>query len=104
MIYRRPRPETQPPYLFPYYASTVKRAPTQPLILLPHPLTELTGPLLGSGDVNEGDSDLTAGHAGQPIGERIIVTGRVRDANGRPVPHTLIEIWQANAAGRYRHR
>jgi protocatechuate 3,4-dioxygenase beta subunit len=102
--YRRPRPETQPPYLFPYYASTVKRAPTRPLVLLPHTLTEITGPLFGRDEVKPGDSDLTRGHAGQPIGERIIVGGRVLDENGRPVPHTLVEIWQANAAGRYLHK
>jgi len=102
--YRRPRPETQPPYLFPFYASTVKRAPTKPLVLLPHTLTEVTGPLFGTDEVRPGDSDLTLGHKGQPIGERIIVGGRVLDENGRPVPHTLIEIWQANAAGRYLHK
>jgi protocatechuate 3,4-dioxygenase beta subunit len=102
--YRRPRPETQPPYLFPRYAATVKRAPRESLVLLPHTLTEVTGPLFGSDDVAPRDSDLTAGIAGEPIGERIIVIGRVLDANGHPVPHTLVEIWQANAAGRYRHR
>jgi protocatechuate 3,4-dioxygenase beta subunit len=101
--YRRPRPETQPPYLFPHYVATVKRAPTKPLVVLPHTLTEVTGPLFGFTEVQPLDSDLTGGHAGQPIGERIIVSGRVLDANGRPVPQTLVEIWQANAAGRYRH-
>jgi protocatechuate 3,4-dioxygenase beta subunit len=102
--YRRPRPEAQPPYLFPDYASTVKRAPTKPLVLLPHTLSEITGPLFGTDEVKPGDSDLTLGHGGQPIGERIIVGGRVLDEDGRPVPHTLVEIWQANAAGRYLHR
>jgi protocatechuate 3,4-dioxygenase beta subunit len=102
--YRRPRPETQPPYLFPDYVSTVKRAPSQPLVLLPHTLTEVTGPLFGPEDVKPVDSDLTRGHAGQPIGERIVVSGRVLDASGRTVPHTLVEIWQANASGRYLHR
>jgi protocatechuate 3,4-dioxygenase beta subunit len=102
--YRRPRPQTQPPYLYPYYASTVKRAPAQPLVLLPHTLSEVTGPLFGQTEVKPSDSDLTLGHPGQPIGERIIVGGRVLDENGRPVPHTLVEVWQANAAGRYLHQ
>jgi protocatechuate 3,4-dioxygenase beta subunit len=102
--YRRPRSESQPPYLFTHYVATVKRAPTKPLVLLPHTLTEVTGPLFGPDEVEPGDSDLTGGHAGQPIGERIIVSGRVLDSNGRAVPHTLIEVWQANAAGRYLHK
>ena len=75
----------------------------QPLVLLPQRLTEITGPLLGEGRVAPADADLTTQHAGEPLGERIIVTGRVLDSDGRPVPDTLIEIWQANAAGRYRH-
>jgi len=102
--YRRPLPGTQPDYLFPRYASTVKRAPTKPLVMLPQTLTELTGPVFGYDDVKPGDADLTSQHGGEPIGERIIVGGRVLDENGRPVPHTLVEIWQANAAGRYPHR
>jgi protocatechuate 3,4-dioxygenase beta subunit len=102
--YRKPAPGTQPEYLFPPYASTVKRAPTQPLVLLPHTLTELTGPVFGHDRVKPGDADLTKQHAGEPLGERIIVTGRVLDEDGRPVPETLVEIWQANAAGRYPHR
>jgi protocatechuate 3,4-dioxygenase beta subunit len=102
--YRRPAPGTQPDYLFPRYASTVKRAPTKPLVMLPHTQTELTGPVFGYGEVKRGDHDLTNQHAGDPIGERIIVSGRVLDENGRPVPHTLVEIWQANSAGRYPHR
>ncbi|MFA9441416.1 protocatechuate 3,4-dioxygenase subunit beta [Uliginosibacterium sp. sgz301328] len=101
--YRRPMAGTQPDYLHAPYGSSVKRSPRQPLIMLPHSLSEVTGPVFGYGDVQEGDNDLTAGHAGQPQGERIIVTGRVLDENGRPVPHTLVELWQANAAGRYRH-
>jgi protocatechuate 3,4-dioxygenase beta subunit len=92
-----------PPSLFPPYASTVKRAPKQPLILLPHTLSEVTGPVYGHGKVLPEDSDLTRHHKHEPLGERIIVTGRVLDENGRPVPHSLVEIWQANAAGRYLH-
>lgn len=87
----------------PDYRSTLKRAPSQPLILLPHTLSETTGPVFGHVAVSEADSDLTRHHPGEPLGERIIVSGRVLDEDGRPVPHTLIEIWQANAAGRYVH-
>jgi protocatechuate 3,4-dioxygenase beta subunit len=101
--YRKPYWGTQPEYLHPPYASTRKRAPTKPLVLVPQTLTEVTGPIFGQGDVRDGDADLTHQHAGEPLGERIVVHGRVLDANGRPVPHTLLEIWQANAAGRYRH-
>ena len=102
--YRRPLPGTQPDYLFAPYASTVKRAPTRPLVMLPHTRTELTGPVFGRDEVKPGDADLTKQHAGDPIGERIIVSGRVLDENARPVAHTLVEIWQANSAGRYPHR
>ena len=102
--YRRPTAGTQPDYLFPRYASTVKRAPTQPLVMLPQTQTELTGPVFGYGEVKRGDHDLTNQHAGDPIGERIIVSGRVLDENARPVPNALVEVWQANSAGRYPHR
>ena len=102
--YRRPFWNTQPEHLFPQYASTVKRAPTKPLVMLPQSLTEVTGPVFGHDDIKPTDYDLTKQHAGEPIGERIIVTGRVLDENGRPVPHTLVEVWQANSAGRYPHR
>jgi protocatechuate 3,4-dioxygenase beta subunit len=67
-------------------------------------LSEVTGPLFGAQDVVAGACDLTRQHKGKPLGERIIVSGRVLDENGRPVPHTLVEIWQANAAGRYLHK
>lgn len=101
--YRRPYWDSQPEYLYPPYASTVKRSPSRPLVMLPPTLSELTGPVFGYDDVKEGDSDLLHQHAGEPIGERIVVSGRVVDENGKPVPHTLVEIWQANAGGRYRH-
>ena len=104
MSYRRPYRDTQPPYLFPPYASTVKRAPSQPLVLLPHTLSELTAPVFGYDDIKPTDSDLTKQHKGEPQGERIVVSGRVLDENSRPLPGVLIEIWQANAAGRYNHR
>ncbi|ASW54962.1 protocatechuate 3,4-dioxygenase subunit beta [Plantactinospora sp. KBS50] len=101
--YRRDPAGTHPPLDTPAYRSTLLRAPHQPLVLLPHRLTEVTGPLLGAGRLGEHDHDLTRQHAGEPIGQRIIVHGRVLDGDGRPVPDTLVEIWQPNAAGRYRH-
>jgi len=101
--YRKPDRGTQPEYLFPPYASTVKRSPTQPLVILPTTLSEVTGPIFGFDRIMANDFDLTKQHAGEPIGERIVVSGRVLDANARPVPHTLVEVWQANSAGRYPH-
>jgi protocatechuate 3,4-dioxygenase beta subunit len=95
---------TQPDYLFPRYASTVKRAPAKPLVILPWTLSEVTGPVFGHDTVKPSDADLTAQHAGEPIGERIVVSGRVLDENGRPVRNSLVEVWQANAAGRYPHK
>jgi protocatechuate 3,4-dioxygenase beta subunit len=93
-----------PPLLSPGYRSTAIRAPHQAPVLLPHNLTEVTGPLLGEGRVAPGDNDLTLTDGGEAIGERILVFGRVLDGDGRPVPNTLVEVWQANAAGRYRHQ
>ncbi len=104
IAYRRPYVDTQPQYLFPKYASTVKRAPTQPLVVLPHTLSEVTAPVFGYDDIKAIDADLTRQHQGAPQGERIVVSGRVLDENGKPIPSVLIEIWQANAAGRYNHR
>jgi protocatechuate 3,4-dioxygenase beta subunit len=100
--YERPR-GLHPPLDFPGYRATALRAPSRPLVPLPHRLTEVTGPLLGAERVTAADADLTTQHAGEPLGERIIVTGRLLDSGGRPVPGTLIEIWQANASGRYAH-
>ncbi|WP_326947082.1 MULTISPECIES: protocatechuate 3,4-dioxygenase subunit beta [unclassified Amycolatopsis] len=99
-----PDPEgTHPPLGFTGYRSTALRYPRQPLVLLPQMLTEVTGPLLGPGRLGEHDNDLTRRHAEEPQGQRIIVTGRLLDGDGRPVRDSLIEIWQANAGGRYRH-
>jgi len=102
--YRRPYPGTQPNHLHPPYVSSIKRAPSKPLVYLPHTLSEVTGPIFGPSIVDVKACDLTRQHHGEPLGERIIVSGRVLDENGRPVPHTLVEIWQANAAGRYLHK
>lgn len=93
----------QPRYDSPDYRSTALRAPGKPLLLLPRSLSERTGPVYGHDALRELDDDLTRQHAGEPIGERIIVTGRVLGGDGRPVRNTLVEVWQANAAGRYRH-
>jgi protocatechuate 3,4-dioxygenase beta subunit len=97
---------TQPPYIHPPYRSTPLRGPTKPLIPLKQTLSERTGPVFGHDNLGPLDADLTknARRSGEPLGERIIVTGRVLDENGRPQPNTLVEIWQANAAGRYVHK
>ena len=102
--YRKFAVGTQPDYLYPAYVSTVKRSPTKPLVLLPHTKTETTGPVFGHSLVTARDSDLTTQHSGEPLGERIIVSGRVLDEDGRPVREALVEVWQANAAGRYLHK
>jgi protocatechuate 3,4-dioxygenase beta subunit len=102
--YPRPKPETQPEYLHEGYRSTLLRAPKQPLITLPHGLSEITGPMFGYNPIGGTDNDLTL-HSkdGAPQGERIIVAGRLMDEDGRPLTNTLVELWQANAAGRYLH-
>jgi protocatechuate 3,4-dioxygenase beta subunit len=93
-----------PPSLHPDYKSTVKRAPSRPLVPVPHTLSELTGPVYGHDSIRPGEEDLTKQHAGEPLGERLVVHGRMLDEDGRGVPNTLVEIWQANAAGRYIHK
>ena len=96
---------SHPPYLDPGYKSTTLRSPRQALVPLPQTVSEITGPAFGPDAIGSLGADLTksAVRNGQPLGERIIVAGRVLDENGAPVPHTLVEIWQANAAGRYVH-
>jgi protocatechuate 3,4-dioxygenase, beta subunit len=100
----RPVDEGQPPYLYSDYVATRLRAPKKPLIILPKTLSDTTGPAFGRGTLGELDYDLTRQHEGEPLGERIIVTGRVTDGDGRPIRNSLIEIWQANSAGRYIHK
>lgn len=92
-----------PAYDVPAYRSSAKRAPHQPLHPLPLGLTETYGPVFGHLAPTDNDADLTKQHRGEPIGERIIVSGRVLDGEGRPLRRTLVEVWQANAAGRYAH-
>ena len=95
--------DVDPPYLYPDYKSTRTRAPQRPLVPIADTFEDVTVPVYGDSAIGELDHDLTRQHAGEPHGERIIVTGRVLEEDGRPVRNTLIEIWQANAAGRYRH-
>jgi protocatechuate 3,4-dioxygenase, beta subunit len=95
--------QAHPLPLSPEYKSSIKRAPNKPLIPMRHTLSELTGPVYGHETVREGDSDLTTQHTGEPLGERIIVHGHVRDEDGRGVSNSLVEIWQANSCGRYVH-
>src|SRR4051812_29335759 len=98
------QPTLDPPYLFADYASTVLRSPGKALVVPPAGWSELTGPQFGEGDVRESDADLTVHGDGEAIGERIIVHGRVTDSYGEPVRSSLIEVWQANAGGRYLHQ
>jgi protocatechuate 3,4-dioxygenase beta subunit len=95
-----------PPRDYPPYRSTLLRHPRQPLVAVTgDPETvELSGPVFGAADVTALDNDLTRQHTGEPIGERITVSGRLLDRQGRPVPGQLIELWQTNAAGRYTHQ
>ena len=96
----------QPSKLYPEYKSTVLRAPSQPMIVIPQGLSELNGPVFGDFSLGEFDHDLTKNAVvnGQPLGERIVVHGKVLNENGQPVPDILVEIWQANSAGRYVHK
>ncbi|HWT92648.1 MAG TPA: protocatechuate 3,4-dioxygenase subunit beta [Solirubrobacteraceae bacterium] len=94
--------DANPPYLFPEYLITKKRSPERALVELPKGWFHTTpGPVFGQIPVLPGDDDLTIGHAGPPQGQRLSLTGRVLDSDGRGVPNALVEIWQANSAGRY---
>jgi len=99
-----PAPGTQPDFHFPPYVSSIARSPRQPLIVLPQTLSNCAGPVFGHSIINALDHDLTVQHEAPPVGERIIVHGRLLDEDGRPIPNALVEVWQANAGGRYRHR
>ena len=97
------RPGVDPPFDYPDYVGTRLRAPKEPLVIIPATLSELTGPVYGESAIGELDADLTRQHAGEPLGERIVVSGRVLGSDGRPLAGQLVEVWQANAGGRYRH-
>ena len=101
--YRWPCPGTQPEHLHSPYVSSIKRSPTRPLVRIPHTLSEITGPSFEPELVSPAAHDLTRPQTAEPLGERIIVSGRVLDENSRPLASTMVEIWQANAAGRYLH-
>ena len=103
--YQRDRTR-QPPALTPDYKTSVARSPRYSMISLQQSASEITGPTFGHGDIDPVDNDLIKNYAktGDPVGERIIVHGRVLDENARPVAGTLVEVWQANASGRYRHK
>lgn len=101
--FRRPIPGTQPLHLHPPYLTSIHRSPAKPLVRIPQTISETTGPDFRNYTLKPGGADLTRHHAGAPLGQRIVVSGKVFDENDRPLRHTLIEIWQANAAGRYLH-
>ena len=98
--------DSHPPAFAPGYKTSVLRSPRNALISLQNSLSEITGPVFGEKDLGPLDNDLIMNYAkdGLPIGERIIVHGYVRDGFGRPMKNTLVEVWQANAGGRYRHK
>ena len=102
-LYRRTPPGQHPPNRFDGYKSTASRSPTRPAVVLPQTLSEITGPLRRDERLGAQENDLTRQRMGEPLGERIVVHGRVVDEAGRPVPNALVEIWQCNAAGRYHH-
>ncbi len=101
-----PRSRAQHPVSYaPGYKSSVPRSPRLPLLSMPATETEETGPVFGHGLIGEHDNNLVLNYTGQPaIGERVVLHGRLMDENARPIPDALIEIWQANAGGRYRHK
>ncbi len=98
--------DLHPPPLTPGYKTSVLRSPRLALLSVENSLSEVTGPRFDRADLGALDNDLTLNYRqdGAPVGERIIVHGRVLDEAGRGVAHTLVEVWQANASGRYRHR
>lgn len=97
------RPALDPPYLYPEYGSTRLRAPKEPLLEVPAGSFDVPGPLIASSLVRDKDNDLTVHGKSAPLGERMILAGRLLDAGGKPIRRSLVEIWQANASGRYAH-
>jgi protocatechuate 3,4-dioxygenase beta subunit len=102
VLFRPYQPGTQPPYNAPAYGSTHKRHPRESLVSLPHTITETTGPRFSPAHFPP-IPDLSVVDGKTALGERIIVHGGITDEDGRPVPNTIVEIWQANASGRYQH-
>jgi protocatechuate 3,4-dioxygenase, beta subunit len=100
--FRRYAPGTQPPYNAPAYGSTRKRHPQESLVRLPHTITEISGPRFDAAHFPP-IPDLSVVNGKSALGERIIVRGRITDEDGRAIPRTIVEIWQANASGRYQH-
>ncbi|HSN20208.1 MAG TPA: protocatechuate 3,4-dioxygenase subunit beta [Usitatibacter sp.] len=98
------RPDAvDPPYLHPGYKSTLLRSPREPLLEIPASALDVPGPTVPKGFVKHGDNDLTSHGKSAPLGEKMILTGRLLDADGHPIRRSLVEIWQANASGRYAH-
>ena len=102
-VYAPHAPGTQPPYLYPAYGSTIKRAPKRAPVRIEPTLSELCGPSFSNGWAGAGQADLNMAGSGEALGQRIIIAGRIEDEDGRPLRRTLVELWQANAAGRYYH-
>src|SRR5262245_20812146 len=100
IVYPTDSKKANPPFLHPDYKSTVRRAPSKPLVVVPHTLSELTGPVYGHDAIRETDGDMTRQQACGPLGERMFWHGRLVEEDGRAVPGTLMEIWQANSCGR----
>lgn len=104
-FYQRDR-NWHPPAFTPQYKTSILRSPQYPLLSLDNTISEMTGPVFGYDKIGPLDNDLIRNFnkTGEPIGQRIVVYGRVLDENARPVPGALVEFWQANAGGRYRHK
>lgn len=96
--------DEDPPYHFEAYKSTSLRGPQKDPLVIRSGETELNTPVFGEARIRTNDNDLTAQHDGEPLGEKIIISGRLHDSYGRPIPNQLVEIWQANSAGRYAHK
>lgn len=101
--YPRPESAEQPPYLHEAYRSSLKRAPRRAPLRIEHGLSETTGPTFTPASAGPETADLTRAGTAAPLGERILVAGKLLDQDGRPVRGALVELWQCNAAGRYRH-
>jgi protocatechuate 3,4-dioxygenase beta subunit len=95
--------DIDPPYAYADYRSTHLRVPKQPLLRVPRALLDVPGPSVPANFVKGGDNDLTVHGRSAPLGEKMIVSGRLLDEDGRPIRRALVEIWQANASGRYSH-